>query len=147
MTKISEYRKLLSLKEESDYQLREIKSSEKYVNFEMLIKALQEDQKELLSGVIDYSEAIQDLEQEIIEEAKAKGVYATDEMEIKFKKTKKVNVSFASCYMSNEDFIRIAKITMVDFKDYIAENEHKENELKTCIEYGQGKATGLILKD
>jgi len=147
MTKLDQYRKMLSLKEESDYAIKQIKESEEYVNLEMNIKALQADQKELLSSVIDYKEALEDLEQEIIEEMEARGITGTNQVEIKYKKTTKVNPAYVQSMVEPDDFLRLVKISNKDWKEYTAENEHRKDELKTCIEYGQGKATGIILKD
>lgn len=147
MKLLDQYRKMLSLKEESDYTIRQIKESEEYVNLEMNIKALQSDQKDLLSKVVNYDEALTDLEQEIIAEMESRGITGTNQVEIKYKKTTKVNPTYVQSIIEPDDFLRLVKISNKDWKEYTAENEHRKDELKTCIEYGKGKATGIIIKN
>ena len=137
---------MLSLQEESDALKLNIISSKEYVEAEAYIRAQQLYQKDLLSHVIDYAEALSDLEQEIIAEAKAKNVYSTDQFEIKHKKTTKVNPAFVQAVVEPEDFIRLAKISNTDFKAYIAENEHKEKtKYLTMWKMVTGVAASIII--
>jgi len=148
MTKLTEYRKLLSLQQESEALKNLIKESEEYVNYEMNIKALQADQNDMLSDVVDYTEAIGDLEQEIIEEAKEKKIYSTDDFSIKFKEHKKVNPLALKHVLDDEDaFMTLIDVKQKVLKDFAKDNEAVKKALYSCIEVVKREPVGIILKD
>jgi len=160
MNKIQQLRIMRAKQEESEALKNSIKVSENYITLSKTIESIQEEQKNLLSEIVDYSEALKDLEQEVIGECVKTNILSTDEYEVKFKKSGTVNAYALRETLQDEDFFfEFVKIPQKAVKDHIKEAGEKakkdgtENEFKeykkaisSCIEYTQ-KADKIILKD
>ncbi len=146
---------MLSQQEESDMERENIKTTDKaYLNYQrgiddalLTIEAFKEGQQMALSHVIDYSEALTDLEQEIIAEMLSQGVTGTNLVEIKYKEHKKVNPLALKHVLDDEDaFMTLIDVKQKTLKDFAKDNESIKKALLSCIEVTKREPVGLTLK-
>lgn len=126
-----QFRTLSSAVEKEEVQRAEIKKTLQYQDYEKRIEKLQAEQKKMLSGVCDSTEALEDVKEDLIKHFTAQGIKEQDGVRAVPRISKGVNCTKLLTVLGGDidSFLVKCKVTQKLLKDYAKEELERYKKL------------------